>query len=115
MLTIGNVNSEMLNKNRLFLRVYKLKDKFRYLIKQNPEKKTALRELFSCIVQKFNGFSIVCVKFSKKLWQPFCPIDLIYKPVKKCDYIIDCFFNKNLNLVFKVSYSEGQRIKRSTA
>ena len=49
-LTIGNVNNKMLNKNRLFLRVYKLKDKFRYLIKENPEKKTVLREIFSFII-----------------------------------------------------------------
>ena len=37
--------NELLNKNGLFLRINKLKEKFRYLIKQNSEKKTVLREL----------------------------------------------------------------------
>ena len=58
--------NELLNKNGQFLRVQELKDKFRYLIKRNSEKKTVLRELSSCIIEKFNGFNIVRVKFSKK-------------------------------------------------
>ena len=58
---------DLLNKYGLFLRVYDLKEKFRYLIKQDSEKKTILGELSSCIVEKFNEFNIVHVEFSKKL------------------------------------------------
>ena len=83
----------LLNKYGLFLRVYKLKDKFRYLIKQDSEKKTVLRELSSCTIEKFNGFNIVPVEFSKRLRQPFHPVNVIYKPVKKCDEIINCYFS----------------------
>ena len=54
-------------KNGLFLRVYELKDKFRYLIKQDSEKKTILRELSSCVIKNFNGFSIVRIEFYKKI------------------------------------------------
>ena len=82
--------NELLNKNGLVLRVYKLKDKFRYLIKQNPEKKTVLRELSSCVIETFNGFNIVRIEFSKSLRQPFRSIDIIYRL-----------------LAFRVSYSEG--------
>ena len=46
--------NNLLNKYDLFLRVYKLKDKFHYLIKQDSEKKTVLRELSSCTIEKFN-------------------------------------------------------------
>ena len=74
--------NELLNKKGLFLRFYKLKDEFRYLINQNSEKKTALRELSSHIIEKFNGFNIVGFEFSKYLKQTFCPIDIIYRPVK---------------------------------
>ena len=66
-------------------------------------------------MEKFNRFNIVRVEFSKKLRQPFHPFDMIYKPVKKCDDIVDFFSSKKLNLAFRVSYSEGQKIKRSTA
>ena len=73
---------DLLNEYVLFLRVYKLKDEFRYLIKRDSEKKTVLRELFSCNVEKFNGFNIVRVEFWKNLREFFHPIDIIYKPVK---------------------------------
>ena len=96
---------ELLKKNGLFLRVYKLKEKFRYLIKQNSEKKTVLRELSSCVIEKFNDFNIARTEFSKKLREQFRPINIIYKSVKKCN-----FFSKKLNLAFRVLYSEGQRI-----
>ena len=59
--------NDLLNKHGSFLRAYELKDTFRYLIKQDSEKKSVLRELLSCIIEKFNGFNIVCVEFSKKL------------------------------------------------
>ena len=62
--------------------IYKLKDKFGCLIKQNSEMKTVLRELSSCVIKKFNSFNIVCVEFSEKLRKSFHPIDIIYKPVK---------------------------------
>ena len=94
------------------MRVCKLKDKFHCLINQNSEKKTVLRELSSCVIKKFNCFYIVCIEFIKK---PLRSIDIIYKPVKKCDNIVNCLFSKKLNLAFRVSYSEGQRTKCSTA
>ena len=48
----------ILNKNNLFLRVFELKDKFRAIIKQDPDKKNVIRELLSCITEKYNGFHI---------------------------------------------------------
>ena len=94
---------EQVNKNEL--RVCKLKDKFRYLIKQNSKKKTVLRELSSCVIEKFNGFSIIPIEFSKKLRQSFHTISIIYKPV------IKCYCHKKLNLAVTVSYNEGQESK----
>ena len=51
--------NKILMKNNLFLRVYEMKDKFRFLIKQDSNKKGVIRELSSCIIEKFNGFHIV--------------------------------------------------------
>ena len=84
--------NKLLIKNGLFLRVYEQKEKLRYLVKQNSEIKTLLRELSSCVTEKFHRFNIACVEFSKKLRQPFHPIDIIYKPVNKCDDIVNCLF-----------------------
>ena len=105
----------MLNRYGLFLRVYELKDKFCYLIKQDSEKKTVFRELSSCIVEKFNGFNIVRVEFSKKLRQSFRSIDIIYNPVEKCDEIVNCYFSEKLNAAFQGIYNEGRKIKHCSA
>ena len=85
--------NDLLSKHGLFLRVYELKDKFQYLIRQDSKKKTGLRYLFSCIFEKLNGCNIVSIEFSKKLRQPFRPINIIYKPVKKVDDIIKTAFS----------------------
>ena len=49
------------------------------------------------------------------LRQPFRPIDIIYKPVKKCDEMINCYFDEKLNATFRVSFSEGTKIKHCSA
>ena len=85
---------QLSDKNQLFLRVYELKEKFRYLIKKNSEKKIVLRGLSSCVIKKFNSFNVVHVELNKKLRKPFRPIHIIYKPAKKCDDILDCFLAK---------------------
>ena len=105
----------LLNKNGLFLKVYELKENFRYLIKQAREKNKVLRELSSCVIEKCNSFSVVRVEFGKKLRQSFHSIVIIYKPVKRCDEIINCFFSEKLNLAFRTSFSEGAKIKYITA
>ena len=80
-------------QNQLKNKKIECQDKLRYLIKLYFEKKTVLKELSSCIVEKFNGFNIFCVEFNKKVRQSFRPIDIIYKPVKKCDEITNCYFS----------------------
>ena len=92
--------NQILNKNNLFLRVFELKEKFRCLIKQDSEKKNHIRDLLSCIIEKFNGFNIVRIEFDKKLRQKVSPIDIIYKPVKKEDEIIKCFFSLKISLAY---------------
>ena len=85
--------TDLLNKHGLFLRAYELKDKSRYLIKQDSKKKTVLRDLSSCNVEKFNGLNIVCIEFSKRLRQSLHPINIIYKPVKKVNDKIKTLFS----------------------
>ena len=107
--------NQILNKNNLFLRAFELKEKFHCLIKQDSEKKNIIRDLSGCITEKFNRFNIVRIEFDRKLRQKMSPIDIIYKPVKKEDEIIECFFSLQINLAYRTSFSENQRLKRSTA
>ena len=100
------VNS-LLNENNLFLIVHELKDKFRYFIRQDVNRKIILRELSACVIEKFNGFHIVLTDFDNKLRRPFRPVD--YAVVKKNDQLDNCFLREKLNLAFRVSCSEGQK------
>ena len=74
-----------------------------------------MRDLSSSVVGKFNGYNIIGVEFSKKLRQTFRPTDIIYKPVKRSDEIINCYFSEKLNQAFCVSFNEGTKIKHCTA
>ena len=107
--------NQILNKNNLFLHIFELNEKFRCLIKQDSEKKNIIRNLSLCIIEKFNGFDIVRIEFERKLRQKMYPIDIIYKPVKKEDEIIECFFISQINLAYRSTFSENQKIKHSTA
>ena len=80
-----------------FLRVYEIKKVFRHLILKNPKKQTVVRELSSCIYEKFNGFNIISIEHGKKLRKKFKPIDIIYKPVKKPDAEIKCYFLQDIS------------------
>ena len=110
--------NQILNKNNLFLRVFEFKQKFHCLIKQDPEKKNVVRELSGCIDEKFNGFATVRLEFDRKLRQKMSPIGIVYKPVKKEDEIIECFFSSQMNLAYRPTFSvdrKGSKIKHGTA
>ena len=49
----------------MFLRVYELKHKFRYLFHENTQNKSVIRKVFSCIKEKFNGFHVGLPSLSK--------------------------------------------------
>ena len=96
--------NQILNKHNLFFRIFELKETFRCLIKQDSEKN---------IIEKFNGFNIVRIEFVRKLRQKMSPLDIIYKPVKKEEEIIECFFTSQINLAYRSSFSENQKIKHT--
>ena len=107
--------NRILIKNNFFLRVFELKDKFHFLIKRHSQKKFVIRDLSSCIIEKFNGFNIVRLELDKELRKEMSPIDILYKPVKKYTDNIEYFFSTELNLAYRLSFSEGQKIRHETA
>ena len=53
------INDLLMEKN-LFLRVYELRKKIRYLIKKLPKSKNSVkRDLLACVEERFNGFHII--------------------------------------------------------
>ena len=101
--------NHILNKNNLFLRIYEQKDKFRYITNTEKDKKKIIREISSCIKEKFNGYIIVRVDFDQEIRRNFLPIDIIYNPVKNENEIINCYFTDKIHLAYRTSYNEGTK------
>ena len=57
----------MLAKYGYFLRVFELKNKFRHLALKNPKKQNIVRQLSSCINEKYNGFHLISIEYNKKI------------------------------------------------
>ena len=58
------------------------------------------------------------IEFDRKIRQKMSPIDIIYKPVKKEDEIVEWFFSTQMNLAFRATLNENKepkKLKHSTA
>ena len=104
--------NNILNKHRLFITVYELKDKFWALTIINSNKNNILRQVSSCLTKKFNGFRIVSIEQEKKNWKTLRPVDIIYKPVKQSDELINCYFSSRLNFGFQGQYTERNNVNK---
>ena len=49
-----------------FLRVFELKRKFRHLSVKSKDNQKIVRQLSSCLIEKFNGFTIISIECQKK-------------------------------------------------
>ena len=87
------INS-FVSKYGYFLRVFELKNKFRQLFMKEPKKQNAIRQISSCINEKYNGFQSVSVEFARKERKNFKPIDIIYKPTKNPEFSSLCYFTE---------------------
>ena len=102
--------NQILNKCNFFLKVYE-KRNFDCLLKQNPDKKSIIRELSGCIANKYNWFNIVQLEHSKKILQKFILIEIIYKPVENYNEVINCYFSSKINLAFGSTFSENRILR----
>ena len=62
--------------------MFELKNKFRHLATEDKSKQKIIRQLSSCLIEKFSGFTVISIENQKKQRKLFKPIDIIYKPTK---------------------------------
>ena len=86
-----------------FLRVFELKSKFRHLALKTPKKQNIVRQLSSCINEKYNGFHVISTEYSKKLGTKFKPINIIYKPIKSPEKEVLCFSTNDIPKSYRKS------------
>ena len=96
-------------RQKMFLRIYGRRNKFRYVIKKGIQGKSNIqRDLPACVVRKFNGYEILKIRL-KVIEKPnHEPIDTIYEPVND-ERHIQCFFTDDLHLVYRSYHSKKKR------
>ena len=91
------INS-ILSKHDYFLKVFELKNKFRHLSMKEPKKQNIVRQLSSCLMEKYNGFQVISIEYARKQRKKFKPINIIYKPTKHIETEPLCYFSEKLTL-----------------
>ena len=105
--------NEILTEFGFFLRVFEQKNKYRQLLIKKPEKQNQVKQLASCLIQKYNGFQVIKSLFNKRQRCTFTPLDIIYFPTKNAQILPKCFYTTNIANAYTALYSEG--LKSRTA
>ena len=66
----------------IFSGYLKQKNKSRTAIKKDNEKQEMIKNVSSCIIEKFRGFDIVSIEYGREQQTKFSSIDILHKPVK---------------------------------
>ena len=92
------------------MRVYEIRNKFRYLIHKPPTGKSQIvRNLSSSVIQKYNGYQVVKIETKYDIKQLFEPIDIVYSPVQNFTDTIDCYFTQKIHVTYGCEYSKGKK------
>ena len=97
----------ILAKFGYFLRVYELKKKYRHLTMKKPDEQKIVRQLSSCLIEKYNGFAVIRIEYDKKERKNFEQLDIIYKPTKKLEIEPLCYFSIDISQAYSAYYSSG--------
>ena len=99
----------VLSNHNYILRVFELKNKFRYLSMKEPKKQNIVRQRSSCLSEKYNGFQVVSIEYARKQRKNFKPIDIIYKPTKHIENKPLCYYSDDISKAYTTFYSTSNR------
>ena len=104
----------ILDKFGFFLRVYELKKKYRHLFMRKPDQQKIVKQLSSCLIEKYNGFTVIRIEYEKKERKNFEPLDIIYKPIKDLETEPLCYFTTDISLTYSTYYLRASKMERAT-
>ena len=94
----------ILAKFGYFLRVYELKKKYRHLFMKKPDQQKIVKQLSSCLIEKYNGFTVIRIEYEKKERK---------KPTKDLETEPLCYFGTDISLAYSAYYSRACKMKRA--
>ena len=102
-----------LSKYGYFLRVFELKNKFKQLFMKEPKKQNIVRQISSCINEKYNGFQPISIELARKESKNFKSMDIIDKPTKNPEFSLLCYFAKDISKAYTSFYNVKSKTKRA--
>ena len=76
---------------------------------KDESKQKIVRQLSSCLIEKYSGFRLISIEHEKKQRKLFKPIDIIYKPTKSIEIEPLCFFSDDISKAYLSLYSKGKK------
>ena len=76
---------------------------------KNRDEQKIVRQLSSCLIQKFSGFLITSIQQQEKPKKKFRPIDVIYKPTKRIEIEPICYLSEDISKAYSSLHSEGKK------
>ena len=76
-----------------YFSVFELKNRFYHLTLKDSIKQIIVRQLSSCLNEKYNGFHVVSNEYSRKLRTNVKPINIVYQSIKSPENKIQCHFS----------------------
>ena len=80
---------------------------------KKPDEQKVVRQLSSCLIEKYNGFTVIRIEYDKKERKNFEPLDIIYKPTKRLEIEPLCYFSIDISQAYSGYYSSGSRMTRA--
>lgn len=106
--------TSILSEFGYFLRVYELKKKHRHLFVKKTDRQNIIKQLSSCLIEKFNSFSIVRLEYERNVRRNFEPVDIIYRPTKDIEIEPLCYFSTDIALAYSAYYTRKNKNIRSS-
>ena len=64
---------------------------------KDKTKQKIVRQLSSCLIEKYSGFQVISIEFERKKRKKFKPIDIIYKSTKRVETEPLCYFYDDIS------------------
>ena len=75
---------------------------------KDKTKQKIVRQLSSCLIEKYSGFQVISIEFERKKRKKFKPIDIIYKSTKRVETEPLCYFSDDISNAYSHFYSKGK-------
>ena len=76
---------------------------------KDKKKREIVRQLSSCLIEKYCRFTIISIEYQKKQRKLFKPIDIIYKPTKHIKIESLCNFSDDISKAYSSLHSKGKK------